>query len=163
VLSTVLIPALVSSISKTIMLAVRSLQAAVPSIFAAMSFLGPVGIVGAGVAIAGMMALYRSVGDLAMGANGGPIVTNPREGTIFQGTKNDEVAMGPGVINAAQGGGTTSVVQQGSSSDAGLIQETNNLLRQLIQAARTPVPVQIGDTAIERIGSIAAAKKSYGN
>lgn len=44
------------------------------------------------------------VGDLAMSAGGGPIVMSPNEGTIFQGTTNDEVAMGPGVIGSAQSG-----------------------------------------------------------
>lgn len=66
------------------------------------------GITLAAAAAAGMFKLYKSAqakktGDLAMGANGGPIVASPREGTIFQGTINDEIAMGPGVIARARG------------------------------------------------------------
>jgi hypothetical protein len=61
-------------------------------------------------AVGGLTALISKfttkTGDLAMPSGGGPIVTNPREGTIFQGTKNDEVAMGPGVIGMAQQSGT---------------------------------------------------------
>jgi hypothetical protein len=142
-------------------------------------------------------------GDLAVGANGGPIVASPTEGKIFQGTKNDEVAMGPGVIDAAKGAMSSNpregTILQGTKndevamgpgiidaakvaissmpivgdmfdalfgapateSDAALIQETNNLLRQLIEAAKTPAPVQIGSAAIEQIGKQAAARKSY--
>ena len=110
-------------------------------------------------------------GDLAIGANGGPIVASPTEGKIFQGTKNDEVAMGPGVIDAAKGaissipivGDMFDALFSGpaTESDAALIQETNNLLRQLIEAAKTPVPVQIGSAAVEQIGKQAAARKSF--
>ena len=92
--------------------------------------LGPIlGLAAAG----GIVALgykYLNTGDLAMGANNGPIVTNPREGTIFQGTKNDEVAMGPGVIGMAQSSGNSqTIVAGGSNTD---MTETNNLLRQLL-------------------------------
>ena len=110
-------------------------------------------------------------GDLAVGANGGPIVASPTEGKIFQGTKNDEVAMGPGVIDAAKGAISSMPIVgdmfdalfggPATESDAALIQETNNLLRQLIEAAKTPAPVQIGSAAIEQIGKQAAARKSF--
>lgn len=46
----------------------------------------------------------KSTGDLSIRAGGGPIVAGP-EGSIFQGTKNDDVAMGPGVATTARGGG----------------------------------------------------------
>jgi hypothetical protein len=110
-------------------------------------------------------------GDLAIGANGGPIVASPTEGKIFQGTKNDEVAMGPGVVDAAKGaissmpivGDMFDALFSGpsSDSDAALIQETNNLLRQLIEVAKTPAPIQIGSAAVEQIGKQAAARKSF--
>jgi len=46
----------------------------------------------------------KSTGDLSIRAGGGPIVAGP-EGSIYQGTKNDDVAMGPGVVATAKGGG----------------------------------------------------------
>ena len=36
------------------------------------------------------------VGDLSINPNGGPVVASPREGGIYQGTKNDGVSMSPG-------------------------------------------------------------------
>ena len=64
-------------------------------------------VAGLAALIGNQVAKAKATGDLAMSANGGPIVASPREGTIFQGTANDEVAMGPGVIGSAQSSGTT--------------------------------------------------------
>jgi methyl-accepting chemotaxis protein len=41
------------------------------------------------------MGSIMGVGDLAINPNGGPVVTSPREGGIYQGTKNDGVSMSP--------------------------------------------------------------------
>jgi hypothetical protein len=57
-------------------------------------------IAAAAVMTAGFTALNK-VGDLAIDANGGPIVASPREGTLFQGTNNDQLAMGPGVLESS--------------------------------------------------------------
>ncbi len=50
-------------------------------------------------AVAGLGKLISSgaqkVGDLSIDPNGGPIVASPREGGIFQGTKNDALRMAP--------------------------------------------------------------------
>lgn len=81
-----------------------------------------------------------SVGDLAIGANGGPIVASPREGTIFQGTVNDEIAMGPGVIARARGEAEkarTSAVNV--VSDQAIAQATLNVLQDIkALLSRTP-------------------------
>jgi hypothetical protein len=41
------------------------------------------------------MGSIMGVGDLAINPNGGPVVASPREGGIYQGTKNDGVSMSP--------------------------------------------------------------------
>jgi hypothetical protein len=124
-----------------------------------------VGIPLAIAAVGGLMSLFKgaisSTGDLAMGANNGPIVTNPREGTIFQGTKNDEVAMGPGVIGAAQGGGSATVVQQSGGTDPALINGLMMKLDELIQAAKTPPAIQIGSQTIKEISNQQASSNSF--
>jgi hypothetical protein len=55
-------------------------------------------------AIEAMMGGVMGVGDLAIDPNGGPVVASPREGGIYQGTKNDGVSMSPGHGGAAGGG-----------------------------------------------------------
>lgn len=108
------------------------------------------GIAG-GIALAAGATAYaflnsKKTGDLGIDANGGPVVMSPRENAIFQGTKNDDVAMYPG---ATSGGGSTDM------------SETNSLLRQLLSAMNTPVPVVIGDKAINEIGKQYATNSSY--
>ena len=63
-------------------------------------------VAAAAVMMAGFSAL-NSVGDLGIDANGGPVVMSPQENSIFQGTKNDDLAMYPGATDAAQNNGTT--------------------------------------------------------
>jgi hypothetical protein len=63
-------------------------------------------LVGLGVAAAAGALIYslvKPVGDLALSPGDGPIVSTAENG-IFQGTKNDEVAMFPGAVNMAKGG-----------------------------------------------------------
>ena len=71
-------------------------------------------------AIAGMFSQVKKakqVGDLGINPNGGPIVMSPKEGGVFQGTKNDALEMSP---TAGRGGGGANMAQ------------TNALLQQLI-------------------------------
>ena len=71
-------------------------------------------------AIAGMFSQLgkaKQVGDLGINPNGGPIVMSPKEGGVFQGTKNDALEMSP---TAGRGGGGANMAQ------------TNALLQQLI-------------------------------
>jgi hypothetical protein len=166
VLGGVLIPYLGVLAAKAATSAYRMIAQAIANIFS--SFAGipfGLGIPLAFGAVGGLVALVSKfttkTGDLAMGSNGGPIVTNPREGTIFQGTKNDEVAMGPGVINAAQSSGGTTVVQQSGGVDNALMQAMINELQAIKASLATPVPVQIGDRVITEIGTQLAVNKTY--
>ena len=126
--------------------------------------------VAAAIALAAGAAAYaflgsKKTGDLAMSANGGPIVANPREGTIFQGTKNDEVAMGPGVIGAAQR--TQPIVmaaqqqQASSAGSAAAMGEQNRILSQIAEGQKTPAPIQIGTNVIREINTSVQVDKSF--
>jgi len=154
---------------------------------AAIPFVGPaLGAIAAAAAVALGMKYFKKTGDLAMSAGGGPIVSNPREGTIFQGTKNDEVAMGPGVIGMAQGG---NVQPQAPDSGGGLfssviggiksaaqsmtggggdmsqvvaaINAQNAILNQLLTAMQTPPPVQIGSKVITELNAQIEVERSF--
>tara|TARA_R110002012_G_scaffold217939_3_gene389193 strand:+ start:8480 stop:10765 length:2286 start_codon:yes stop_codon:yes gene_type:complete len=81
----------------------------------------PLAIAAAGGLFA-MFSKATSVGDLGIDPNGGPIVASPREGGLFQGTRNDGVSMSPS--HGADGGGGGNV--------AAAIAQTNALLRELI-------------------------------
>ena len=158
--------ATVKNIAKSALDGALLLGKAIANIFGSFSMIPfGIGIPLAIGAVAGLMTMFNSAvsktGDLAMGANGGPIVTNPREGTIFQGTKNDEVAMGPGVINAAQSGGGTTVVQQSGGTDTALMTALMAKMDAIAAALATPVPVQIGDRVITEIGTQLAVNKTY--
>tara|TARA_Y100000385_G_scaffold289583_1_gene359512 strand:- start:8894 stop:11437 length:2544 start_codon:yes stop_codon:yes gene_type:complete len=82
----------------------------------------------AAAATIGAVAMnYSKVGDLKIDPNGGPIVSSPKEGGIFQGTKNDELRMGPTkALNASTNSGGTTVVQAPENK------ETNSLLAELV-------------------------------
>jgi hypothetical protein len=59
------------------------------------------GLIGAGAIVAGMLSMAtraKHVGDLKMPAGEGPTVTTA-EGAIYKGTKNDDVAMAPGITS----------------------------------------------------------------
>ena len=65
----------------------------------------PLAIAAAAAITTAGFGLLSKVGDLAIDPNGGPIVASPREGGIFQGTKNDGVSMGPGFGTSGGTGG----------------------------------------------------------
>ncbi len=90
------------------------------------------GIAAAAVLAAGFGALSK-VGDLKIDPNGGPIVASPREGGIFQGTKNDALRMAP---PSALDGGTTVAAQSTDMS------ATNALLEKLVN--KTPEMAPLG-------------------
>lgn len=108
---------------------------------------------------------FLNTGDLAMSSGGGPIVTNPREGTIFQGTKNDEVAMGPGVIGAAQRTQPVMMAAQqqqaSSAGSAAAMGEQNRILAQIAEGQKTPAPIQIGTNVIREINTSVQVDKSF--
>jgi len=90
------------------------------------------GIAAAAVLAAGFGALSK-VGDLKIDPNGGPIVASPREGGIFQGTKNDALRMAPpSALDAA-----TTVTSQPTDMSA-----TNALLEKLVK--KTPEIAPLG-------------------
>jgi len=88
-------------------------------------------------AVAGLGKLISSgaqkVGDLSIDPNGGPVVSSPREGGIFQGTRNDALRMGP---QSALDGGTTVAAQSTDMS------ATNALLEKLVK--KTPEMAPLG-------------------
>ena len=88
-------------------------------------------------AVAGLGKLISSgaqkVGDLSIDPNGGPIVASPREGGIFQGTKNDALRMAP---PSALDRGTTLASQSTDMS------ATNALLEKLVK--KTPEMAPLG-------------------
>ena len=129
-----------------------------------------IGIPLAFAAVGGMVALYskmsaKKTGDLAMSAGGGPIVANPREGTIFQGTKNDEVAMGPGVIGAAQRTQPVTMAAQATTSAnesrASVAGDQNRILADIANGAKNPAPVQIGTNVIREVNAAIQTENSY--
>jgi hypothetical protein len=73
---------------------------------------GILALAGAGMAMSGGMNMdqFKSsgpvvgVGDLAIDPNGGPVVASPKEGGIYQGTKNDGVSMSPSHGKTGKGG-----------------------------------------------------------
>jgi len=185
ILGSVLIPKMLLAIGKGVVMAATYLGSAVGAVFSSFAAIPfGIGIPLAFAALTGIYALYqkymkpKKAGDLAMGANGGPIVSNPREGTIFQGTKNDEVAMGPGVIGMAQGqgqpptiqasmgDGSTSASQVGGggidvSAVVSAINAQNAVLNQILSAMATPPPVQIGSQVIQELSAQIEVQRSF--
>jgi hypothetical protein len=84
------------------------------------------GLAAAGLAYGFLSSKAKQTGDLKINPNGGPIVASPKEGGIFQGTKNDELRMGPtkALDMATQGGGnqtsTSSTIQGEGKTSLGV-------------------------------------------
>lgn len=88
----------------------KSMVGAISSIFQGQGKLPIVGAIIAAAMIAGLFAAIskgkaKSVGDLSINPNGGPVVMSPREGGLYQGTANDALTMAP--PGAMGGGGMT--------------------------------------------------------
>jgi hypothetical protein len=165
---------LAGMIKTTVQLAIQGavmLGKAIASIFSSFAMIPfGIGIPLAIAAVGGLVAMFASAnkkktGDLAMSAGGGPIVTNPREGTIFQGTKNDEVAMGPGVINAAQRTQPVTMAAQATTSAnesrASIAGDQNRILADIANGAKNPAPVQIGTNVIREVNAAIQTENSY--
>ena len=103
--------------------------------------------VGVAIAVAAAAAGYAmiksltAVGDLKIDPNGGPIVSSPKEGGIFQGTKNDELRMGPSqaLDAAAKSRGSAPVIVQQNTTPTTTtpqnneqVDKTNSLLEELL-------------------------------
>jgi hypothetical protein len=88
----------------------KSMVGAISSIFQGQGKLPIVGAIIAAAMVAGLFAAIskgraKSVGDLSINPNGGPVVMSPREGGLYQGTANDALTMAP--PGAMGGGGMT--------------------------------------------------------
>ena len=108
---------------------------------------GPLGaLAGMGVGLAYDYERNNEItptGDLSIDPNGGPVVMSPREGGIFQGSKNDGVSMSPS--HGSSGGGKgNSINQSHGSSGGGNNGEVVSLLKELIGAVK-----QGGDVYID--------------
>jgi len=121
--------------------------------------LGTIPVIGAGLAaaaaIAGILFLNnkakkKSAGDVSIDPKGGPIVSSPQEGTIFQGTRNDGVSMGPGEGLTAR-----------SRAGGGSMEETNKLLRELISAVNSGGDVFLDGNKVGQ--SLVLATSNMGN
>jgi len=150
---------------KGLMFAIGQAAMKVVNAMSGIPIVGPaIGLALAGTVI-GLGYKFLNAGDLAMNKNGGPVVMNPRENTIFQGTRNDELAMGPGVIGSAQR--TQPVVmaaQQQQAATAGTtaaMGEQNRLLATIAEGQKTPAPVQIGTNVIRELNTSIQADKSF--
>jgi hypothetical protein len=156
--------AMVANTAKSALEGALVLGKAIASIFSSFAMIPfGIGIPLAIAAVGGLIAMFSnatSVGDAAFPAGSGTAIMSPREGAIFP-SKNDDIAVGPGVIDAAQSGGGTTVVQQSGGSDTALITALMAKMDAIAAALATPVPVQIGDRVITEIGTQLAVNKTY--
>jgi len=138
--------------------AVEMGSAAISVVRGAYQSLGVIPVVGAALAavaaIAGIAYLSskaKKTKDLSIDPNGGPVVSSMQEGTLFQGSKNDGVSMGPGEgLSGRSGGG-----------GGGSMVETNQLLRQLIAAVNSGGDVFLDGNKVGQ--SLALATSNMGN
>ena len=156
-----LIPLLVVFAAKAAVAATKSLITAISGIYTSFAKLPfGAGIPLAAVAVGGLMGLINTatkVGDLAINPNGGPVVMSPREGGIYQGTRNDGVSMSPyhgGADTAGSGNGTSPALLSA-------IQRQNELLSQMLTALKNPPPVLIGTSQIAQMGRILETDNTY--
>jgi len=107
-------------------MAMVSAYTAAMTTFAAYPLVGFALATVAAIGAVGAISNLMKVGDLGIDPNGGPVVMSPREGGLFQGTKNDGVSMSP---SHGTGGGGGNV--------AAAIAQTNALLRQILETGTT--------------------------
>ena len=87
------------------LMSIKSIIAAIGTIFTAFGAMGPFGIALAGMAVIGMMQKInqakKQVGDMAIESqnSGGGMTISTAEGGIFEPSANDQVAVGPGVLD----------------------------------------------------------------
>ena len=117
--------------------------------------------VGAAIVLAtmagGMMMLDKiskpkQVGDMGIDPNGGPIVTSPGLGTIFQGKKQDGISMGPNMgtkPSIGGGGGVDEVsrqeLRQERKEQRREQRKTNSLLQEIALATKANKTVEMDD------------------
>ena len=109
---------------------------------------------------AGLFGLYKkatSVGDMGIDPNGGPVVTSPKLGGIFQGKKQDGLSMGPGMgtdpsTSSTNGGGSVSIDYQ---------RMAQAIVKALSGVTVQSAPIQIGAQVINAISDQIDVNKSY--
>ena len=83
---------------------IKSIASAIAAIFTGFGAMGPFGVALAGLAVAGLLSKInqaKQVGDMAIdaGNSGGKARITTAEGGIFEPSGNDQIAVGPGVLN----------------------------------------------------------------
>ena len=127
---------------------------------ASVPIIGPVLGAAAVASVIGVGAkLISKVGDMGIDPNGGPIVTSPKLGGLFQGDKRDGLSMGPGM-------GTDPSTGASSTSGGGSINIDYQRMAQAIVKAMAGVtvqsaPIQIGAQVINAISDQIDVNKSY--
>lgn len=106
----------------------------------------------------------KQVGDLSSPAKGTTQVSTA-EGGLFETSKNDDVAAGPGILSKIQGAASNPLAALGSLFGGGGDGGSNKLLLEkldmLIAAAKTPPPVYIGNKAVTELASALQINQSF--
>jgi hypothetical protein len=133
---------------------------------ASIPVIGPLlGAAAAATAVGLGMKLIKKAGDVQSPAKGKTQIST-KEGGLFETSKNDDVAAGPGLLSKLAGAATNPLGAIGGlfgdgdkkSSDMKRVEE---LLQELIFAARTPPPVYIGDKAITELNTALQINDSF--
>jgi hypothetical protein len=145
-----------AEIVKGALMGALNLAKAIGGIFSSFSQIPfGIGIPLAAIAVGGLFAMFakaksKKTGDLGIDPNGGPIVSSPKVGGIFQGAKADGVSMGPGMgtdpsISSGGGGGATGVMPTAAA--------IGMAVAKALQGVQLSTPnIQIGGQVIEAIG-----------
>ena len=155
--------AIIKNIAKEgILLAVKVATAAATLVGVSVATLGigtAVGLAAAAAGIAYLSSQTSKVGDLGIDPNGGPIVMSPSEGSIFQGTNNDGLSMGPGFgTKGGSGGGSVASVNMNETNN--IMKEQNQLLAGILSKPNFETMWAGGN---ENSGNIANRDLKYGN
>jgi hypothetical protein len=110
-------------------------------------------------AAAGLISLIGGLitqsGDVGIDPNGGPVVSSPKEGGIFQGTKNDGVSMSPG--HGTSGGPSTSTGIDMSGVEKALTQ-----IKDILNGIQNKdVQIVVGDKVVDAIRVEGNINSSY--
>jgi len=129
-----------------------------------------IAIAAAAAAIAGLigyMAKAKKAGDIQSPARGkGKTMVSTKEGGLYETSKNDDVAAGPGILSRLSGAaqdplGALGSLFSGGESKKGDMAKVEELLVELIAAAKTPPPVYIGDKAVTELNAALQINESF--
>tara|TARA_Y100001963_G_scaffold159527_1_gene263548 strand:- start:1314 stop:4010 length:2697 start_codon:yes stop_codon:yes gene_type:complete len=119
-------------------------------------------------AVAGLFTLVAKatkVGDVQSPAKGKTMIST-KEGGLFETSKNDDVAAGPGILSKLAGAasnplGAIGGLFGGGDSDKGSNEALIAKLDELILAVKTPPPVYIGNKAVTELSSALQINDSF--